>query len=361
MNVSSLDTPALVVDLDVMERNLRRMASCAEAHSLRLRPHTKTHKIPALGRRQLELGAAGLTVAKTGEAEIMLEAEPSDILVEYPIVGRAKLERLAIVAQQTSVTVAVDSIEAGKQLSEAAFPAGVQLGVLAEVDVGFRRVGVSPDQVALFARELARLPGIVFEGLSFFPGHIRWMRNGGDSELEALGPVVDRMLTGLRREGLEARIVSGGNTPSAYHSHLVAGLNEIRPGTYIFNDRNTMVCGGCEVDDCAAFLLTTVVSTAVPGQVIIDGGSKTFSSDAFWGEDATYGHVFEVPGARFHKMNEEHGFVDITRAERTFAIGDRVRVIPNICPAVNLQDVIYGVRGGTVETTWRVTGRGKLT
>jgi len=141
------------------------------------------------------------------------------------------------------------------------------------------------------------------------------------------------------------------------------GVNEIRPGTYVFNDVNTVASGGCAWEDCAATVLATVVSTARPGQAIIDGGSKTFSSDRLANpEDATFGRVTEAPGARFHKMNEEHGFIDTTQAKREFAAGDRLRIIPNhICVAVNLHERVYGLRGETVEETWTVDARGKLT
>src|SRR5205085_7900909 len=142
MHVSEIDTPALVVDLDILERNLQRVASYAREHSLRLRPHTKTHKSIRVGARQLQSGAVGLTVAKVGEAEVMLGAEPADMLVAYPVIGRAKLERLVEVARRTHVTVALDSVWAASQLAEAALAAPVEIGVLAEVDVGLGRVGV---------------------------------------------------------------------------------------------------------------------------------------------------------------------------------------------------------------------------
>jgi D-serine deaminase-like pyridoxal phosphate-dependent protein len=158
------------------------------------------------------------------------------------------------------------------------------------------------------------------------------------------------------------KIVSGGSTPTLFHSHEMAGLNEIRPGTYVFNDLNTIRSGACAMDDCAASILATVVSTARPGQMIVDGGSKTFSSDRLANStEVTFGHVVEAPGSRFHKMNEEHGFVDMTRAERSFAVGERVHIVPNhICVAVNLHERVYGLRGDRVEEVWSVDGRGKL-
>jgi D-serine deaminase-like pyridoxal phosphate-dependent protein len=367
MHVSEIDTPALVVDLDIFERNLSRVADYARKHGLRLRPHTKTHKSVWIGKRQLELGAAGLTVAKVSEAEIMLGSGPPELLLAFPIIGRAKLSRLMEVARRTRVTVALDSVEAARQLSEvangAANGAGLEIGVLAEADVGLGRVGVAPGEPLLeLARAIDAMPRLRFEGIAFYPGHIKSLDEAGLRALADLSALVQRMLDGFRRAGIETKIVSGGSTPALFHSHEIAGLNEIRPGTYVFNDINTVRSGGCAMEDCAAVILATVVSTARPGHMIIDGGSKTFSSDRPSNSaEVTFGHLVEAPGARFHKMNEEHGFIDLTEAGREFRIGERVHVIPNhICVAVNLHEKIYGVRGETVEHVWSVEARGKL-
>jgi len=362
MHVSEIDTPALVVDLDILERNLRRVADYTKEHDLRLRPHTKTHKSTRIGKRQLESGAVGLTVAKVSEAEVMLGAEPADLLVAYPIIGRTKLERLMEVARRTRVTVALDSTFAARQLSDAARAAQVEIGVLAEVDVGLGRVGVSPGALLQLAQAIEKLPHLSFEGITFYPGQVKDVDEAGLRALAQVGELLHSILADFRAAGMEVKIVSGGSTPTLYHSHELAGLTEIRPGTYVYNDVNTVRSGGCAMEDCAASILATVVSTAHPGQMIVDGGSKTFSSDRLVNSsEVTFGHVVEAPGARFHKMNEEHGYVDITRAEREFSIGDRVHIVPNhICVAVNLHEQMYGVRGDTVEEIWKVEGRGKL-
>jgi D-serine deaminase-like pyridoxal phosphate-dependent protein len=363
MRISDLDTPALLIDLDIMERNLRRVAEYAAAHGLRLRPHTKTHKIPALGRRQLESGAAGLTVAKVGEAEVMLCAGPDDLLLAYPVVGARKLERLVEIARKLRLTVALDSLDVALPLSEAATSQGVEIGVLAEADVGLGRVGVAPgEDLVELARHLRRLPGLVFEGVAFYPGHIKRFDEEGRRAWAGLRETLAGMLAALHRAGISPRIVSGGSTPTLFESHTLAGLNEIRPGTYIFNDRNTVLSGACSWEDCAATVLTTVVSTARPGQIIIDGGSKTFSSDRLVhaGEDG-FGRILEAPEAVFWNMNEEHGYINVTACPQDFRVGDRLRVIPNhICAAVNLHERVYGVRGDLVEEIWTVEGRGKL-
>ncbi len=361
--VDQLDTPAILIDLDVMERNLERVAHYAREHALRLRPHTKTHKIPGLARKQLELGAAGLTVAKVGEAEVMLAAEPPELLLAFPIVGHRKLERLTDVARKTSVTVALDSLEAARELSNAACAAQIEIGVLAETDVGLGRVGVAPGQPLRDLIEgIRRLPNLRWEGIAFYPGQIKTLDLAGEIELDKLVRLVDEMMSDLSRAGMCPRIVSGGSTPTLFQSHRLPGLNEIRPGTYIFNDRNTVLSGACAWEDCAASILVTVVSTAKSGQIIVDGGSKTFSSDRpSAGAEVSFGRVLEAPESVFTKMNEEHGFVELRDAPRRFAVGDRVRIIPNhVCVAMNLHECVYGIRSGAVEQTWRVEARGKL-
>ena len=362
MNVSELDTPAIVIDLDIMERNLRKVADYARNYDLRLRPHTKTHKIPALGRKQLDLGAAGLTVAKVSEAVVMLNANPPDLLVAYPIVGRKKLERLVQVASKTNVTVSLDSLFVARQLSDAAREAQAEIGVLAEVDAGLGRVGVPPADLVTLVQGIDRLPRLRYEGIAFYPGHIKLMDEEGHEALKRVGELIDGLLRDLRQAGLPPRIVSGGSTPALFYSHEIPGLNEIRPGTYIFNDRNTVLCGSCTFDECAASIHATIVSTAKAGQIIIDGGSKTFSSDRpTAGNEVSFGHIVDASQAVFGKMNEEHGYVDIRRTGCEFNVGDRVRVIPNhICVAMNLHECVYGARAGVVEEVWRVEGRGKL-
>jgi D-serine deaminase-like pyridoxal phosphate-dependent protein len=358
VNIFDLDTPALAVDLDVMERNLRSMAEYARAHDLRLRPHTKTHKAPWIGRRQLELGAAGLTVAKPTEAEVMLRAEPADLLVAYPTLGAAKMERLRAVARQTSLTVALDSLEAARALSEA----GVAAKVLVEFDAGLGRVGVPVADLPELVEAVAKLPHLTYDGLAFYPGHIKAGGEEAEWQIAKLNETVGAAVESVKQRGLEARIVSGGSTPSWPHSHRIAGLNEIRPGTYVFNDRNTIQSGVCGLEDCAAVMVVTVVSTAKAGQILIDGGSKTFSSDRLNGDPGvSFGLVLEAPEAHFHKMNEEHGFVDVTKCERKFRVGEKLRVLMNhVCVAMNLAEQAHGHRGGEVEKSWSVEGRGKL-
>ncbi len=363
MRIPEIETPAILIDLDIMDRNLERVASYAREHDLRLRPHTKTHKIPALGRKQIALGAAGLTVAKVGEAEVMLKAEPPELYVAYPVIGRRKLERLLSVASRTRVTVGLDSVFAARQLSDAARESRTEVAVLAEMDVGLGRVGVSPGAALIdLGKQIARLPWLHLQGITFYPGHIKSPSEENRERLTRLAEVVERTVSEWKRAELPIEIVSGGSTPLLFQSHEIPALNEIRPGTYIFNDKNTWYNDGCRMEDCAVTIMSTVVSTARPRQMILDGGSKTFSSDRLVGSsEVSFGYVTEAPEAVFFQMNEEHGFVDLRGARREFSVGDRVRIIPNhVCVAMNLHEHVYGIRGDQVVETWRVEGRGKL-
>jgi len=358
VHILDLDTPALAVDLDVMERNLRGMAEYVAAHGLRLRPHTKTHKSPWIAREQMKLGAAGLTVAKSTEAEVMLEAEPTDLLVAFPTFGEAKLQRLKKVAERTELSVSLDSFEAAEALSAAQ----VRAKVLVEFDAGLGRVGVGLAELGALAERIARLPHLQYDGLAFYPGHIKTGGEEADRQISALAELVREAVEAVTRRGLAPRIVSGGSTPSWPHAHRIPAMNEVRPGTYVFNDRNTVMSGVCQLEDCAAELIVTVVSTAKPGQILIDGGSKTFSSDRLNGDPGvSFGLLLDAPEAHFHKMNEEHGFIDVSRCQRRFRAGEKLRILMNhVCVAMNLAERVHGHRGGSLEQSWEVAGRGKL-
>ncbi len=363
MHIDELDTPCVVVDLDVMERNLARMATYCRERGLNLRPHAKTHKIPAVALRQLRAGAVGITVAKVGEAVVMFEAGIRDILVAYPIVTGLKARRIAELAEGACISVSLDSEDAARYLSAQARAMGVTIRALVEIDVGFHRCGVQDERAAIaLAKIISDLGGLEFHGLMFYPGHMFASLEEQRTLLGLVNERLDRILDSFRLAGIHPSVVTGGSTPTAYMSHEFHGITEIRPGMYIFNDRNLLGLGAACLEDCALSVLATVVSTAVPGRVILDSGSKTLSYDScITGKKSGYGLLVEDPDALLEIMSEEHGHLNITRSNRKYAIGDRVRIIPNhVCPTVNMHDEIYAARGGNVEEVWEVAGRGKV-
>ena len=360
--IEDLPTPCIVIDAAIVRRNLAKAASYACEHHLGIRPHTKTHKSTLLARMQLEHGAVGLTVAKVGEAGIMASVT-DDLLMAYPAVDRRRCAELANLARGRKVRVGIDSTAAADCLAAAARSAGSTIGILVDLDVGHHRTGVqSPEDALALARYIEKAPGLRLDGVMFFPGHISSPPNEQAPALQAVSELLESLLAVWRKNGLEAKNVSGGSTPTLFQSHLIPHLTEIRPGTYVYNDMNC-VRGGCAtLDDCAAWIITTVVSTAVPGQVVLDAGSKTLTSDRCGpAPDSGHGRVLEYPNAKIVKLSEEHAQVDVTACDRAPKVGDRVTVIPNhICPCINLQDAVYWKEPGELARAMKVDARGKV-
>jgi D-serine deaminase-like pyridoxal phosphate-dependent protein len=363
MLISDLETPAVVIDLNVMEQNLSRMAEYCRRQNLKLRPHTKSHKIPELAQRQIDNGASGITVAKIGEAEVMLNAGITDILVAYPIVGAEKARRLAGIAERASITVSLDSEEAAQTISAAASERRTNVGVLVELDVGFGRCGLADEaELLTLAQRVSSLPGLEFKGLMFFPGQFLVGPEQRTALRIQVNGLLGRTLETFSRAGVPLATVSGGSTPTAYESDLFIGVNEVRPGMYIFNDRNIVGVAATSPENCALSVVVTVVSNSVSGRAIVDGGSKTFSSDRYLaGDGKGFGLVKEDLAAELEHLSEEHGHLNIRHSDRRYRVGDRLTIIPNhVCSTVNLHDEVYGIRGEQVETIWQVAGRGKV-
>jgi D-serine deaminase-like pyridoxal phosphate-dependent protein len=355
------ETPAALVDQPRMEANLLRTAAYCRAHGLAWRPHAKTHKTPELGAMQIRAGAVGLTVATLREGEVFVGVA-DDLLLAYPPVGEAKRRRLvALAARAGRLSVGLDSEEALAIVASAAADAGRTIGVLVELDVGMGRVGIAEPAVAIaLAQRVERSPRLEFRGVMFYPGHVRRVDGDRDPALAALGLVVERHLDAFHAAGLEPAIVSGGSTPTLWHSHLVPGLTEVRPGTTIFNDRSTVLSGACGWDECAYSVLATVVSTAVAGQAVIDAGSKALSREEARPDGAGLGALLDRPEIVVRAVSEEHGILDLSYTDWSPRVGDVVRVVPNhVCVSVNLQERLYPVRDGRVADGWEVLGRGR--
>lgn len=356
----TLDTPAALVDVDRMHANLQRTAGYCEAHGLQWRPHAKTHKTPALAALQVNTGAVGVTVATPREAEVMAETV-DDILLAYPPLGERKLHRLLQLPARVRLSVALDSAEALAGLHAAARRENRMVDVLVELDFGMGRVGVQDVETAVrLAHSIAAAAPLRFAGILFYPGHIRGPAAEQTAALQTLSGHVAQAVEALSTAGLVPRVVSGGSTPTQWQSHQVAGMTEIRPGTSIFNDRTTALIGACEWDHCAYSVLATVVSTAVPGQAVIDAGSKALAKEEVRAEGGGFGALLDRPDVGVKALSEEHGVLDLSRTRWRPAVGTRVRVVPNhVCVSVNLHERLWGVRGGEVVEEWTVAGRGR--
>ncbi|MBC7672820.1 MAG: alanine racemase [Polaromonas sp.] len=360
-HMADIETPALVVDLDIMERNLARASSYAARHALSLRPHVKTHKSPWVAAQQMALGAGGVTCATPYEAEIM-SAVCDDILLAYPPVGAARAARVATLPGHVRLTVALDSRRAIAEIASAATAAGRRIGVYVELDVGMHRVGVPGVQDGIeLARAVGAEPLLEFAGIAFYPGHVRESVGDQDAKLRTLSDALASALRQFADAGVSARTVSGGSTPTLWRTHEIEGVTEFRPGTYVYNDRTTAAIGACEMEDCAATVLATVVSTAVPGQAVIDAGTKALGREPVRGADGEgFGQLLEHPEVIVERMSEEHGVLDLSTSGWQPQVGDRVRVIPNhVCIVVHLNDIVYGVRKGALECSWPVAARGR--
>lgn len=343
-----------------MAANLDNMAGYVAQHRLSLWPHTKTHKTPELAREQLRRGASGLTVATLHEAEVMSRAT-RDLLLAYPPVGYPKLDRLVALAEQTNLTIAVDSREALSGVQAALRRSGARINVLVEIDAGMHRVGVaSPAGAVAIANQVADSNHTDYAGVLFYPGHIREHVNEQKYVIAATRALINEFVTALVDAGLAPSRISGGSTPTAFASHQFEAVNEIRPGTYIFNDRTTAAIGACAWQDCAYSVLATVVSTSVAGQAVVDAGSKAVFKEALRGPDwPGFGALLDRPEVIVKSMSEEHGLLDLGKTEWRPHVGDRVRIVPNhVCVSVNLHERLWLLQNDEIVASYDIAARG---
>jgi D-serine deaminase-like pyridoxal phosphate-dependent protein len=356
--LAEVETPVAVVDLDRMETNIARLCDSAAEHGIALWPHGKTHKAPELARRQVAAGAQGVTVAKTGEAEVFFESGVERILLHYPPMGPAKWDRLArLVGEGLELTVAVDSVEPALGLSDALRRVGGQATVLVELDVGLHRTGKTSAAEALeLAQVLDDLPALSVAGISGYPG----MCHGDAAEVDRLlrpgAGLMEETRELLLRSGIRCERISGGSTPTRYITHTTC-VNELRAGTYLLLDTTVRETEPEHLHACALWVEVTVVSDSVPGQIVIDAGSKTIAAD--YNDTYGYGAIGGRPDLRLVHVNEEHGYVEVPHGAEPPRVGDRLRVIPtHACACVNLHDGLLGIRRGVVEEVILVAARG---
>lgn len=362
MAVEEVDTPALIVELDPLQANLTRMATYAREHHMRLRPHAKMHKCPAMAQRQLALGAVGVCCQKVSEAEVMVAGGVEDVLISNQVVGVSKLERLAKLASQARVGVCVDDPGNARALSAAATSAGTVIDVYVEIDVGARRCGVLPGVPALeLAQTLANLPGLRLMGLQAYHGaaqHLRAPAERAAAIAEAAaqaGQTRDLLL----RAGLPCPIVTGAGT-GTYVLETASGVyNELQAGSYAFMDADYGRNIEAQPFTRCLFVLATVMSRS-PDRAVVDAGLKAHSVDS--GMPLVHADAAGVPlpGLEFLKASDEHGVI-VSRGGVLPALGAKLRLVPgHIDPTVNLHDWIVGVRTGQVEELWPVTARGAM-
>jgi len=360
--LDDVDTPALIVEIDALERNVATMAAAVEGRGVRLRPHAKSHKCPDIARRQIAAGAVGICCQKVGEAEIFVNAGIRDVLITNEIVGTAKLARLAALARSASIGVLVDDRANVDALAAVAQAAGTSVDVLVEVDVGAHRCGVPPGLPALeLARIIAGKPRLRFAGLQAYHGAAQHLRRPAErraaiaraSELA----LETRML--IEQAGIECRTVTGAGTGTFVLERDSGVYTELQPGSYVFMDadygRNEPADDEVRFEQ-SLFVWTTVMSTPAPERAVVDAGLKAFAVDS------GMPLVADAPGLELTKASDEHGVVHIPAGAAGPRLGDRLKLVPGHCdPTVNLYDWIVAVRNDHVEALWPVAARGALT
>ncbi len=363
MDVSDVDTPALLIDLDAFEHNLDALDALMAGSHVRVRAHAKPHKCPEIARLQVARGAVGICCQKVSEAEAFARAGTADILVTNQIVGGPKLARLARLANSAAIGVCVDDATNVADLDRAAAEAGVTLRALVEVDVGGHRCGVTPGAAAIaLAAHVADSPHLRFGGLQAYHGRAQHVRSHADRRAAArsVRAALEDTLAGLDARGLGPPVITGSGTGTIEFDAADGLYTELQPGSYIFMDADY----GRNLDEHGSpvgtfrqslFVLTTVMSRAQAGQAVVDAGLKAHSVDS--GMPLVAG----VPKAAYTRASDEHGVIEF-EGDLKLSLGDQVRLVPGHCdPTVNLYDWLIGVRGGRIEAVWPVSARGAVT
>ncbi|MDQ0456776.1 D-TA family PLP-dependent enzyme [Rhizobium paknamense] len=350
---SVIETPAVLVDLDIVKRNIDRFQSYADGHGLRVRPHIKTHKLPAIAEMQLQAGACGITCQKVSEAEAMVAGSEAitDVLITYNILGAAKLKRLKALSEKVCLSVVADSRAVVEGLAAAFKEAAKPLAVLVECDTGANRCGVaSPEEAVALAEFIAAQPGLVFGGLMTYPPA------GAEAAVETF---MTAAKAGIEAKGLAVPVVTSGGTPSMMQAARAPVATEYRPGTYVYNDRSLVSRGAASWGDCALTVLATVVSVPAPDRAVIDAGSKTLTSDLLG--LTGYGHVLGRDDIAIDQLSEEHGRL-VSTGPIGLCVGDTVRIVPNhACVVSNMVDEILVIGDGrTAPERWPVVARGRI-
>jgi 3-hydroxy-D-aspartate aldolase len=356
--VSAVETPAVTVDLDVMERNIEEFAAFADEQDVALRSHVKTHKIPALAHRQHERTGAGIVCQSLGEVEVFAANGIEDIYLTYQVVGESKLDRLVRVADTIEhLQTTVDGPGNIDPLQDVAARRDTTVGTVLEIDVGLNRTGVSHAEAPEMAAYVADQPNLRFDGVMAYEGHVNGLADGPEEYERLTHEVMDEVAATVDRiedRGVPVEEVKVGSTGTSLYSGSHPVVTEINPGMYPFNDVGQL--HRVEKADCAVTVHSSVISAPTDDRVVVDAGSKTMSMDV---------DRMPVPANRddleYYNYSEEHGWVDTGDADDQPAVGERLEfIIPHVCTTVNLHDTLVGVRGGRVEDVWEVQARGKV-
>ncbi|CAH0117547.1 D-threo-3-hydroxyaspartate dehydratase [Paenibacillus sp. CECT 9249] len=359
--IKDLDTPAVIVDLNIIERNISKMAEIVQKAGIKHRPHIKTHKSTFLARMQLNAGAKGITCAKLGEAEVFAAEGFDDILLAFPVVGEKNLARFQALAEKIDIKTVIDSREVAEGLSNVGKKLDRKIPVYIEIDGGIHRCGRQPGEDTVhFAESIRNLPGIDIMGVLSYAGQIYGMNDKesiqemAKEESNTLSATADA----LRQAGFNIKEVSGGSSISSKFAEYMHGVTEVRAGNYIFHDQAQLATGMVSIEECALRVIVTVVSAVAPGQAVIDAGSKTLTSDSASFAKG-YGYIIEHPDIEIYKLNEEHGYLRFDKSIK-LSVGQKLTVIPNhSCMIPNLCDELITVCGEEVISSFPVSARGK--
>lgn len=356
-----LPTPAVVVDLETAERNIRVMAEQAKLYGLKHRPHVKTHRSGYFAEKQMEYGCCGITAAKLGEAEVMADHGINDIFVAYPLIGKEKMDRLVQLSKRVKVSTVINSEFGALSLSQAFEACGRSVDVLIELDGGVNRGGLKDGESALlFARKVRQLKGIRMTGLMYYGGLIYDSHDRAEVEIAAKKERDELVAAArlLENDGFRMEVLSAGSSFSGKCPEYLEGITEIRSGHYIFNDRGQLDVGLANEQDCALRVITTVVAKPDGHVVICDVGTKSLTSDRCHYAKG-FGMIIGHPELEVCSLNEEHAFVSC-EGVNTLQIGDKVELIPNhACVVTNLAGCVYGLRDGRLERVIAVEAKGK--
>ena len=363
--ISDVETPAVLVDLDAMERNVLRYVDFAEEHDVALRSHVKTHKTPQIAHYQHRLTGDGILCQTLSEAEVMAQAGIDDIYLSYMVVGERKLDRLVRLSETVSrFATTVDGPGNIDPLQDAAASHDTTIGAVLEIDIGYGRTGAQPETAVDLAQTLVDLSNVEFRGIMAYEAHIKreaeTRREYEQLCAEAMDGVAD-IVSDIRDAGVDVPEVKVGGTATARFRGTHPVVPEINPGMYPFNDVGELRVRPFEVKkaDCAVTVLTTVISKPTEDRAVVDAGSKSIARDS---SQEPVPKSDDHEDVHYYRSSEEHGWVDTSNCDADISVGDRLEfIVPHVCTTINLHDQLVGVRNGRVEELWNVQGRGKVT